>query len=118
MENFRTYQKLAETCIEMLTIIEPILHRVGQSHDIAHNFFWNSNLFGRIHGILLITTFSIYHYGIELDMVQTLLVKVKALNLIHPYMNEVITALSSAKQGDDFVLEQLKKCCFLVPNIL
>ena len=115
--NNEMFENLISTCRRVLKQIKDITRRSGKITDIAHNLSWVGNVFPGIHGVLLGSIFSIYHFGIEgnniVEEVNNIMIE---STLIHPCISEALNALSLAKYNDTTTGTNLLKCCFLVPS--
>jgi hypothetical protein len=115
-EDRELFQDLILICKRVLKRINCIKGQIGQTADIAHNLSWTIKVFPGIHGLLLGSIFSIYHFGTEgNDIVEEANKVLIEGNLIHPCISEALNVLSHARYNCNATFDSLLKCCFLAP---
>ena len=90
---------------------------IKEYKDVSHNLSWTSKVFPGIHGILLCTTFCVYHFGINVDEMNDDITNLLTHHhSMHPFIVQALRDLSLARCGDTSTYKRLLNCCFLIPS--
>jgi hypothetical protein len=108
--------EIQKLCAQALTAFHEVFVGTGR-RDVAHNLSFEGNVFPLVHGLLLASSYGSW-VGIDDIFGLSSLCNIILENenaLLHPCMQHALITLKSVITGDPQSLENIKRCCFLLP---
>ena len=109
--------EIQKVCAQALTAFHEVFVGTG-TRDVAHNLSFAGNVFPLVHGLLLVSSYGSW-VGIDDSLGLSSLCDIILENenaLLHPCLQHALFTLKSVKTGDPQSLEDIKRCCFLLPS--